>query len=120
MKIVNLLKITLYIICILALLCLFLQQTGNLVSISDSEPTSHTQNVVVRGREGAPGPPGPHAMPIAPLPPKIPSLRQPAPKDPSRVKVKGTNRIDELPTTRKPPIVSEMPPPPSVPEPFQI
>ena len=56
---------------------LILQQTGNLVSISDSEPTSHTQNVVVRGREGAPGPPGPHAMPIAPLPLDS-SLRQPA------------------------------------------
>lgn len=117
MKLVNLLKITLYIICILALLCLFLQQTGNLIGFSEATPVSHTQNVVVRGREGAPGPPGPHAMPIAPLPPKIPSLKQGEPQDPSRVRVKGTNQIDELPITRKPPIVSEMP---NEPEPFQI
>ena len=39
-------------------------------------------------------------------------------KKPTRVQVGGTNRIDELPVTRNPPIVPEMSS--SEPEPFQI
>lgn len=119
MKIVNLLKLTLYSVCILALLYLFLQQTGNLVSTNSSgAPISYTGNVIVRGREGAPGPPGPHAMRMNLQPPQIPSLKQPKAKKPLRVQVGGTNRIDELPVTRNPPIVPEMSS--SEPEPFQI
>lgn len=120
MKIVNLLKLTLYSVCILALLYLFLQQTGYLVNInsSDNAPVSYTGNVIVRGREGAPGPPGPHAMRMNLQPPQIPSLKQPNAKKPARVQVGGTNRIDELPVTRNPPIVPEMSS--SEPEPFQI
>ena len=113
----NLVKTTLYIVGIFALAFLFLQMTGRMVYKNDNPLNSVP---IVRAREGAPGPPGPHAAPIPPMPPQIPSLKQPDASPPTRVGVPGTNHIDELPPTRKPPIVPEMSAVSRGPEPFQI
>ena len=116
----TLVKTALYIIGIFGLICLFLQLTGRMVHKKPTRSDDLLGDVLVRAREGAPGPPGPHAAPMPPMPPQIPRLKQPEASNPTKVRVPGTNMINELPPTRNPPIVPEMAPVTVGPEPFQI